>query len=263
MKYAKLVTYFWQIFPCMQSADRLKEEKTISWFWNLAFTSNLPHIPLRQTTSNPSHLSQIAFLARSISLPLSMFCRPTFAGGSFEALIHTAHLRETDATLFVFSFERNVFWARIPPLLSFSSSTTFSKSTHPQRKITERFQLRGRKRPGSVSHPPSNRVNKFLSHVSITISIDIKSWPTLSSGNRGAFSRPREGRSRQLFHSCLQGLGQGEAISGDHISGIENKMRKMYRRTETLDSQHHLLAHCSLPFSWEAFRYYHFLASRW
>ena len=36
-----------------------------------------------------SSLSRIAFLPRSISLPLSMFCRPTFAGGSFEALIHT------------------------------------------------------------------------------------------------------------------------------------------------------------------------------
>ena len=40
------------------------------------------------------------------------------------------------------------------------------------------------------------------------------SWPSLCSGNWGTVSWPREGRSRQLFHSCLQGLGQGETISG-------------------------------------------------
>ena len=59
----------------------------------LTFTRNLPpRLPTYFQTKlfrSFSSLSRIAFLPRSISLPLSMFCRPTFAGGSFEALIHT------------------------------------------------------------------------------------------------------------------------------------------------------------------------------
>ena len=37
----------------------------------------------------------------------------------------------------------------------------------------------------------------------------------------------------------------------------EVKNVKIFRRIETLGFQHHLLAHSSLPFSWEAFRYKH------
>ena len=187
----------------------------------LSFTSNLMSPPSNDFQCrlflNLPHLCQ-HFSPRSFSwldLFLSVFCRTTFAGGSFEALIHPAHLHKNDATLFFvcFHFERNVLQFLfllckkcsaifvqnvhkevLTILLEndcffFLLINIFSKSTHPQRKITERFQLRGRKRPGSVTHPPSNRVNKFLSHVSASRTIsNFISWPSLCSGNRGTVS---------------------------------------------------------------------------
>ena len=80
----------------------------------LSFTSNLMSPPSNDFQCklflNPPHLCQ-HFSPRSFSwLFLSVFCRTTFAGGSFEALIHPAHLHKNDAILFFacFHFERNV-----------------------------------------------------------------------------------------------------------------------------------------------------------